>query len=159
VLETIIVKDFDETDCRILELLQMDARMTMRELGQRVGLSGPATGERVRRLEERGIIAGYRADVLPERLGRSVVAFVRVAMHDHLKRATFESRMQQLDDVLECHHLIGEDCYLLKVAVPSVARLELLIDSIAELGRTTTTLALSTPIRWKPVTPADAVSS
>jgi Lrp/AsnC family transcriptional regulator, leucine-responsive regulatory protein len=139
----------------MLEVLQEDARITMRDLGQRVGLSGPAAAERMRRLEEQGVIVGYHAEVRPEGVGRSVVAFVRIALRDHVRMAQFERRMEELPAVLECHHLIGEDCYLVKVAVPAVPDLEQLLDTLAELGRTTTTLVLSSPIRGRAVMPIE----
>lgn len=150
--------DFDDVDRQILAHLQTHGRMTMKELGAGVGLSAPAAAERVRRLEERGVIRGYRADVLPERVGRSVVAFIHVAI-PHGRHGEFERYLSELADVVECHRITGEDCYLLRVAVPDVARLQELIDQIGVIGRTRTSLVLSTPVRPKPVLPPDEATS
>ena len=144
--------DFDDVDRKILAHLQSHGRVTMKDLGALVGLSGPAAAERVRRLEERGVIRGYRADVRPERVGRSVIAFINVAI-PYGQHVEFERQLTELDDVVECHRITGDDCYLLRVAVPDVGRLQRLIDQISVIGKTRTSLVLSTPIRSKPVLP------
>ena len=152
------MKVWDETldgvDRSILAHLQADGRMTMKELGARVGLTGPAVAERVRRLEERGLISGYRAEVLPERVGRPVVAFINVAVLND-RCGELEDRLRQLEEVVECYRITGADCHLVRVAVPSVAALEQTIDRLGPLGRTTTSLVLSTPIRRKLILPPD----
>ena len=150
--------DFDDVDRKILAHLQSHGRATMKDLGALVGLSGPAAAERVRRLEERGVIRGYRADVPPERVGRSVIAFIHVAI-PHGRHGELERYLSELDDVVECHRITGEDCYLLRVAVPDVGRLQQLIDQIGAIGRTRTSLVLSTPIRPKPVLPPDEATT
>ncbi|HEY3117848.1 MAG TPA: Lrp/AsnC family transcriptional regulator [Chloroflexota bacterium] len=136
----------DETDREILALLQADARRTMRELGSRVGLSGAAVAERVRRLEERGIIRGYRAELAPDRLGLGVLAFVTVAVsYEHRPARAIEGEAQLLDEVVECYRITGEDGYLLKVAVPDMEALRETLDRLSEFGRIRTWTILSTP--------------
>src|SRR5205809_4959697 len=113
------MSELDAIDLEIVDLLQQDARMTLRDLGTRVGLSGPAVAERVKRLEQRGVLSGYRAIVSPEKLGLPVVAFVTVAMPYEFRPAdVLERAVQHIDDVVECHRITGQDAYLLKVAVP-----------------------------------------
>ena len=137
---------FDETDRQVLALLQADGRMTMRELGARVGLSGAAAAERVRRLEERGVIRGYRAEVAPDRLGLGVLAFVTVAIsYERRPARAIESEAQLMDEVVECYRITGEDGYLLKVAVPDMEALRETLDRLSEFGRIRTWTILSTP--------------
>lgn len=136
----------DETDRQLLALLQADARMTLRELGARVGLSGAAAAERVRRLEERGVIRGYRADVAPDRIGLGVLAFITVAVsYERRPARAIESEAQLMDEVVECYRITGEDGYLFKVAVPDMEALRETLDRLGEFGRIRTWTILSTP--------------
>jgi Lrp/AsnC family leucine-responsive transcriptional regulator len=150
----------DEVDWAILLHLQTDGRITMKELGARVGLSGPAVAERVRRLEERGVVRGYRAEVAPERAGRPLLAFITLAIPadrypvGSAAEREVERRLAELDEVVECYQITGEDCYLLLVAVPDVARLQETVSRLAAIGRTRTSLVLSVPIRRRPILPA-----
>ena len=123
----------DGVDRSVLAHLEADGRMTMKELGARVGLTGPAVAERV---------------------GRPVVAFINVAVLND-RCGELEDRLRQLEEVVECYRITGADCYLVRVAVPSVAALEQTIDRLGPLGRTTTSLVLSTPIRRKLILPPD----
>jgi Lrp/AsnC family transcriptional regulator, leucine-responsive regulatory protein len=147
----------DPIDQQILVHLQTDARISMKELGARVGLSGPGVAERVRRLEDRGVVCGYRAEVSPDMCGRPLRAFISVAIaYERYPVASgaereFASQLADMDDVLECYRVTGEDCYLLLVAVPDVGRLEELVSRLGQLGRTKTALVLSTPIRRRPI--------
>ncbi len=137
---------FDETDRQILALLQTAARITMRELGARVGLSGAAAAERVHRLEERGVIRGYRAELAPDQLGLSVLSFVTVAVsYERRPARAIESEAQLMDEVIECYRITGEDGYLLKVAVPDMESLRETLDRLGEFGRIRTWTIVSTP--------------
>jgi Lrp/AsnC family leucine-responsive transcriptional regulator len=137
--------ELDQIDEQILELLQQDARMTMRALGQAVGLSGPAVTDRVRRLEDRGIIRGYRADVSPNRIGLGVVAFVTLgAPYDEHGARRFESQVHQIEAVAECYRVSGEDQYLVKIYAASIAALQDVIDRLRGFSRVRSTLILST---------------
>jgi Lrp/AsnC family transcriptional regulator, leucine-responsive regulatory protein len=135
----------DGTNRQLLAELQRDARLSLAELGRRVGLSSPAVAERLGRLERQGVIRSYRAELDPVALGYPLSAIVRIRpaprqLHKvaDLARGTPE--------VVECHRITGEDCYLLKAHVRSVTHLEELIDRFAPYGQTTTSIVQSSPV-------------
>jgi Lrp/AsnC family leucine-responsive transcriptional regulator len=137
--------ELDETDWIILQLVQADARMSFAEIGRRAGLSPPAAAERLRRLEDAGVILGYHARVNPNPLGLAMPVFVEV----HVKRAEyahFQKAVQKIPWILECHHITGRASFFLKAAAPDVAGLELLIGHLSQFGDTTTSLILSTVV-------------
>lgn len=131
----------DPTDVAIIEALQEDGRMAISELGRRIGLSQPATSERVKRLEERGIIAGYGARIDAARLGLGMMGVIRLrTTHEHIRACL--KQFSEMPQVIEVLRLTGEDCFLLKVLVPSPGELETIVDSIARYGAVTTSLVL-----------------
>jgi Lrp/AsnC family leucine-responsive transcriptional regulator len=137
--------ELDETDWIILKLIQANARMSFAEIGRRTDLSPPAAAERLRRLEDAGVIVGYHARVNPDRLGLAMPVVVEV----QVKRAEyprFQKAVQKLPWILECHHITGRAAFLLKAAVPDVASLELLIGHLSQFGDTATSLILSTVV-------------
>ena len=136
----------DDTDWRILDELQQDGRVSFSELGRRVAMSSPAVTERVRRLEEVGIITGYRAVVDPTRVGRPINAIVRVRMLAGKTYSSFDDQLVARAGILEAHHVTGDDCYLVKVAVTSMQELESIVMFLAQWGSTTTSLIFSTPV-------------
>jgi len=139
-------KLLDDTGWRILDALQENARMAWSELGRRVGLSAPAVTERVRRMEEAGLIAGYRVALGLEKLGLPIVALIRVAAPEE-KCARLKALAEARAEVLECHHVTGADAYVLKVAAASMKHLESLIEAIAKHGGTpATSVVLSSPV-------------
>jgi Lrp/AsnC family leucine-responsive transcriptional regulator len=131
----------DPTDIAIIEALQENGRIAISELGRRIGLSQPATSERVNRLEERGIIAGYGARIDPASLGLGMMAVVRLRTTHEQIRACLK-QFSEMPQVIEVLRLTGEDCFLLKVLVPSPGELETIVDSIARFGAVTTSLVL-----------------
>jgi len=135
----------DKTDWKILRALQEDARRSYNELGRHVGLSGPAVAERVRRLEESGVITGYRATINPAKVGLPLMAFVRMTCSGELC-VRKHVRTEEYPEVLELHRVSGGDCSMLKVVVASVEHLEALIDRLAQYGQPATALVLSSPI-------------
>jgi Lrp/AsnC family leucine-responsive transcriptional regulator len=138
----------DPTDMAILEALQDNGRMGMSELGRTIGLSQPATSERVKRLEERGIISGYTARIDPAALGLGMMAIIRLSTtHEHIKPCL--KQFAEMPHVIEVQRLTGEDCFLLKVLVPDPAKLETIVDTIARHGSVKTALVL----RSEPVKP------
>ncbi len=140
--------DLDRLDIAILEALQDNARTPLSEVGRRVGLSQPATSERVKRLEDRGIIAGYAVRLDPAALGLGMMAIIRLkTTHEHIKPAL--RAFAEMPHVIEVHRLTGEDCFLLKVLVPTPGQLETIVDTIARFGAITTSLVL----RSEPVKP------
>jgi Lrp/AsnC family transcriptional regulator, leucine-responsive regulatory protein len=143
--------DLDATDRRILDLLQQDGRMTNAALAEAVGLTATPMLQRMRKLEQRGIIRGYTAIVDPTALGRSLLAFVWVRMSNHNPgvHERFVEMISGFQEVLECHHISGEEDYLLKVLVRDMREYEgfLLhrINQISDIARVKTTFVLSSP--------------
>ena len=125
--------------------LQGDARLSLAELGRRVGLSAPAVGERLARLEQAGVIRGYRADVDPRALGYelSVVLRIRPAPNMIGKVADLA---RKTPEVTECHRVTGEDCFVMRLYVRDVLHLEELIDQFVLYGQTTTSIMQSSPV-------------
>lgn len=127
---------------RLLAALQEDARLTYGELGARVGLSPPAVAERMRRLEEAGVITGYRAQIDMAKLGVPITAFIRC----NSPGPQIGAIARAAPEVLECHRVTGSDAFILKVVVASVAHLETLIDRFLPYGQSTTSIVLSSPV-------------
>jgi Lrp/AsnC family leucine-responsive transcriptional regulator len=139
----------DGLNRRILKELQRDPRLTMTELGRRVGLSSPAVTERVRRLEEASVIQGYRLDVDPTALGLPIAAYVRIRPNPgQLPRIADLAR--SIPEVVECHRVTGEDCFVLKVYLPSLDQLDRILDKFLAHGSTTTSLIQSSPVPLRP---------
>lgn len=133
--------ELDRLDIAILEALQENARTPLSEVGRRVGLSQPATSERVKRLEDRGILAGYTARLDAAALGLGMMAIIRLkTTHEHIKPAL--KAFAEMPHVIEVHRLTGEDCFLLKILVPTPGQLETIVDTIARFGAVTTSLVL-----------------
>ncbi len=135
----------DETSRRILAELQGDGRLTIAELGRRVGLSAPAVGERLQRLERRGVIRGYHADVDPAALGLALSAVIRIRPAPGQLKNVAEAAVTARE-VVECHRITGEDCYIMRAHVRDVEHLEELIDRFTPLGQTTTSIVQSSPV-------------
>lgn len=137
----------DGTDHVIVQRLQADGRTTQLELAREVGLSQPAVAERIRKLEQRGVITGYTARVDAALLGKDITAFIGVAIDHPRHFETFAARVLALDDVLECHRVAGEDSYLLKVKTDNTRTLDALLvgtlRTIPGVTRTDTTIVLA----------------
>jgi Lrp/AsnC family leucine-responsive transcriptional regulator len=135
----------DEINGQILSELQVDARLSVAELARRVSLSPPAVAERLQRLEDAGVIRGYHADVDPVSAGFALTAVIRVRPAPRQLPKVAELA-QATPEVVECHRITGEDCFLIKAHVRDVGHLEELIDSIAIYGQTTTSIVQSSPV-------------
>lgn len=135
----------DQTDWRILAVLQRDGRATFADLAREVAMSPSAVAERVRRLEQAGVIAGYRAVVAPERVGLSIMAFVRLR-YPTGSYGPFHRMLDRTPEILEAHHVTGEDCFILKVVARSMGHLERVTGHIAALGAVTTSVVYSSPL-------------
>ncbi len=137
----------DDADRRIVDLLQRNARTTQSEIARAVGLSQPAVAERIRKLEERGVITGYTARVDAAELGVDVTAFIGVGIEHPKFFDGFTQKVKGLDEVLECHRVAGEDSYLLKVKTRNTRTLDrLLVEvlrTIPGVTRTHTTIVLA----------------
>ena len=138
-------KLLDSVGWKLLVALQEDARLSFAELGRRVSLSLPAAAERVRRLEEAGIISGYRAEINAKKVGLPVTAFIRLHI-SHMQYPAFLLMVGKQPEVVECHHLAGVDSFLIKVMVSDVEHLETLITELSAFGQTTTSIVLSSPV-------------
>jgi Lrp/AsnC family transcriptional regulator, leucine-responsive regulatory protein len=138
-------QQLDATNRRLIEALQEDARMSLAALGRRVGLSAPAVGERLGRLEQAGVIRGYRADVDPRALGYelSVILRIRPAARMIPKVADLA---RDTPEVTECHRVTGDDCFVMRLHVRDVTHLEELIDRFVLYGQTTTSIVQSSPV-------------
>ncbi|MER5463998.1 Lrp/AsnC family transcriptional regulator [Streptomyces sp. NPDC002668] len=145
---------FDAVDRQILELVQTDGRIKLSELGRRVRLSPAAVTERLRRLEACGAITGYGAHVSPARLGYGIQAFIRVSPHGGYNlRHPRTLELLARPEVIEVHHVVGEDCWIIKVAVTDTVHLEDVLEQTSALGRTTTSVVLTSPVARKPLLP------
>ncbi|MGI5215979.1 Lrp/AsnC family transcriptional regulator [Plantactinospora sp. CA-290183] len=146
----------DEMDWALLRELQADARLSFSELSRRVHLSAPAVAERVRRLEESGVVTGYHAHVDLSRAGRSVVAMIRMSCYGS-RCILRDPQVPDWPEILEIHRITGDACSMLKVATNSIDTFEQVIDRLAPYGQPSSTMVLSTPLPWHPLTPSDHV--
>jgi Lrp/AsnC family leucine-responsive transcriptional regulator len=130
---------------RLLEELQTNARLSLAELGRRIGLSPTATAERMKQMEEAGIVHGYSVEIDREALGLEVMAFIRMSCGGQNYHRLLDY-VQTLEEVRECHHLTGGDDLLLKVTTEDMAHLEALIEALLPYGNPVTSVVLSTPV-------------
>lgn len=135
----------DETNRRLLAELQRDGRLSLAELGRRVGLTPPAVAERLQRLESQQVIRGYRAELDPVALGYALTAIIRIRPAPRELQKVAELA-RATPEVVECHRITGEDCYLIKAHLRSVAHLEEVIDQFVLYGQTTTSIVQSSPV-------------
>ncbi len=142
----------DEIGWRLLSALQQQARLSYSELGQHVGLSAPAVSERVRKLEEAGVITGYHAEINRALVGLPVTAIIRMGLHGSQSSARAIASIREISEVLECSRVMGSDTLILKVGASSIEHLESLIDRLLVYGPLTTSMVLSTPVQRRVVT-------
>ena len=139
--------ELDEIDRRLLDLLQEDCRTPLVRLGEQVGLSAPSVLERIKKLEGAGIVTGYRAILDAKRLGLDITAFIGVSIANQRDIDKFAEQMMRYADVLECHHVTGDESFILKVKAANTSALEKLlgdIRSVEGVTRTVTSVVLST---------------
>jgi Lrp/AsnC family leucine-responsive transcriptional regulator len=144
----------DHTNRRLLAELQENARLSLAELGRRVGLSPPAVAERVQRLEQQGVIVGYRAEIDPRALGLSLSAVIRVRPAPG-QLANIANLAQDTAEVVDCRRVTGDDCYVMTAHVRDVEHLEEVIDRFVALGQTTTSIVQSAPVPRRGLALAD----
>lgn len=142
----------DDVNRRILSVLAEEPRLSTSALARKVAMSTPAVRERVRRLEEVGVIRGYRLDIDPAAIGLPVAAWVRIRPGPGQlpKIAELAAKVPQ---VSECHRISGEDCFLIKVHVPRIEDLEGVLDQFLLYGQTTSSFIVSSPVLPRPVLP------
>jgi Lrp/AsnC family leucine-responsive transcriptional regulator len=145
----------DERDLQIIAALQEDARATYADIGRRVGLSASSVHERVRKLEQAGVIVAYRAVVDPDALGLFVTALIAVTPLDPMQPDDLPDRVEGFPEVEDCFSVAGEANYILKARTATTEGLEDLIRRLREKGgvQTRTTVVLSTPFEGRPVRP------
>lgn len=149
----------DDIDRKILDLLQRDARMTNAAIAAEVGLTAPSVFERIRKLEQRGVIRGYTINVDPATLGRPLTAFIRLTVAYDEKHAAGVRVLSNDPDVLECYSVAGEDCFIVKTKVEDPAALEALINRIRSqmtVLRSVTMIALSALKEGAPINVFDS---
>jgi len=136
----------DTRNVELLKILQRNPRIALSEVARQVGMSSPAVKERIARLEEAGVIRGYRLDLEPTALGYPVTAFVRVRpTPGQLPRIA--ELAKQMPEVTECYRVTGEDCFIIKIHVGSIADdLDKVLDRFLVYGQTTTSIVQSTPV-------------
>ena len=143
----------DDIDWALLDHLQREGRVGLRELGRRVGLSAPAVTARVRRLETAGVITGYRAIVDPVAVGLPVLAFVRVSGAGGVETdEDFVKAVRGIPEIREVHRVTGAETYLLRVLVPTVQGLERVLRPLWKYGDTVTGVVMSIPVADRPIT-------
>jgi len=138
----------DPTNLELLRLLQNNPRTSISDLARRVRMSNPAVKERVLRLEESGIVSGYRLDLNAKDLGYEVMAFVRVRpLPGHLQKIA--ELAQAIPEITECHRITGEDCFILKMYLKEISSLDQVLDQFLAHGQTTTSIVQSSPVPWR----------
>jgi Lrp/AsnC family transcriptional regulator, leucine-responsive regulatory protein len=135
----------DATGRRLLAELQRDARISLAELGRRIGLSSPAVAERIKRLEGAGVIRGYHADIDPRALGYTLGVVIRIRPAPR-QLADVAALARDSSEVVECHRVTGDDCYVMTAFVRDVEHLEQVIDRFAAYGQTTSSIMQSSPV-------------
>ena len=153
-IQTVVAPDHYDT--RILAELQADARLSMAELGRRVHLSQPAVTERVRKLEEAGVIAGYRAIVNPVKLGYAIRAMVRVGRYDY---DSVVSRIEATPEVVSAYNVTGEDSWILEIAVTDVSHLDEVLRNFCLMTDTSTAVILNVIREREPLLPPSALAA
>jgi len=141
-------KVLDNLNWKILVELQKNARISYKEIGDKIGLTGPAVAERILKLEERGIIKGYATIIDLSKLGYSLTAIVNFKFYPgNLDR--FLNHLHSIPEVFECNRITGSDSMIIKVAIKEPKHLEKLVNGFIEFGTPTTSIVLSTPIEHR----------
>lgn len=135
----------DAKNLDLLRLLEKNPRAPISHLARKIGMSNPAVKERILRLEETGVLAGYRLELNPKELGYHITAFVRVRpLPGHLNKIA--ELAQTIRQVTECHRVTGEDCFILKVFLKEISNLDRVLDKFLAHGQTTTSIVQSSPV-------------
>lgn len=144
--------EMDEIDGKLLELLQEDARITIIELSKKLNLSRPSVNERLRRLQENGVIQGFTARVSAEAIGKGTIVIIQIG-NLKIECSRFEELIKEETDILECHRVTGTNSYFLKAAVATMKDLGALVDRLIPYGQLNTSVVLSSPILSRPLLP------
>jgi len=144
------VSSVDGLGMRILRELQINARSTFSEIGRKVGLSSPAVAERIYKMEESGIISGYHADINPIVFGHNIMAFITLTTQPGKYKEIYTFAEEQ-KEILECHHVSGNESLILKVGSGSISQLDNMVEKLSKYGETKTWIVLSSPLQKKKV--------
>ncbi len=148
-------KLLDSTGWQLLQALQQDARLSYTELGQRVGLTAPAVAERVRKMEDAGIISGYHAEINRAKIGFPITAIIRMGTLAGERCTSSAPFIEDIPEVLECYRVTGSDAFIVKMMAASVEHLVALIDRLSAHGQLTTSMVLSTPVARRVIMPVE----
>jgi len=143
------IEMLDNPDQRILEVLLKDSRISLKDLAQQVGLSSPSVSERLRRLEERGVIRAFTIEIDPQALGYPLQAIVRIRPLPG-KLQIVQKLIQEIPEFSECDKVTGEDCFIARLFVRSIEQLDAILDRIADRAETSTAIVKAQPIRRRP---------
>ena len=144
----------DDIDRKILEILQEDSRITIIHLSKKLNLSRPSVNERLRRLQENGIIQGFTARISAEKIGKGTLVIIQIG-DLKIECRRFEDMIKEETDILECHRVTGTNSYYMKAVVASTKDLEALVDRLIPFGQLNTSVVLSSPIPYRPLRPVD----
>jgi Lrp/AsnC family leucine-responsive transcriptional regulator len=144
--------ELDAKARKLLAALQRDARLPLKALADEIGLSLPATSERLKRLEEAGVVAGYRAQVPPEAVGYGILAMIGITTPQAAKTRLLEL-LAGMPEVLECLHVTGQDSYLIRVVARDIRDLERFVGRINHYGETRSSIVMSAPIPLRAIAP------
>lgn len=136
----------DDVDKRILELLSNDGRMSIKDLAQNVGLSAPSTSERIKRLEERGVIRGFTVEIGPASIGFTLQAIIRVRPLPG-KLHVVQQLIEEIPEISECDKVTGDDCFIARLHVRSIEELDTILDRIADKAETNTSIVKLQPVK------------
>ncbi len=136
----------DDVDKRILELLSNDGRVSVKDLAQHVGLSAPSTSERIKRLEERGVIRGFTVEIDPASIGFTLQAIIRVRPLPG-KLHVVQQLIEAIPEISECDKVTGDDCFIARLHVRSIEELDTILDRIADKAETNTSIVKLQPVK------------
>lgn len=140
----------DNIDYQIIKLLQEDGRKSIKKLAETVLLTPPAVAERIKKLEDNGVIAGYRAVIDPNKIGKTIKAIINITLKSD-KRKEFLTMVNESKDIVECHHVTGSYSMTIKAILKEMSELEALVGKIQQYGNTQTLIILSSPVDYKPI--------
>jgi len=144
-------KLLDATGWQLLQALQEDARLSFAQLGRQVGLSPPAVAERIRRMEDAGVITGYRVEINAEKIGLPLAALIALTTTPQQYPHVI-ALMNDLPEIRSCHHITGSSSFIIEANASSIPHLEKLIEQLSRYGQTATSIVLSSPIKGRVIT-------
>ncbi|EEM13855.1 Lrp/AsnC family transcriptional regulator [Bacillus pseudomycoides] len=144
----------DIIDRKILELLQEDGRITIIQLSKKLNLSRPSVNERLRRLQENGVIQGFAARISHEAIGKNTLVIIQIG-NIKIECHRFEEIIKEEMDILECHRVTGANSYFMKAAVTSMKDVTALVDRLIPYGQLNTSVVLSSPVIYRPLLPVN----